>query len=145
MWAQLGKEIGVQYSKFQLIYSKLLENIKKIEQESRLVKEMILLTDPRDEEMQRYCSQYILHLEASFLKQTDFVMLSCIKTVLNRLRKTINTTSKRLKIKKIQKSCEDIKKLLENHINKPYSDIVLMAIQEIDNSIVVLEERFKIL
>ena len=143
VWASLGREIGIKYCKFELIYSRIFENISKIQQESLLVKEMILNTESGDNDAQKCCSQYILHLETSLSKQTDLIILSCIKTVLKRLSKIIDAANKRLRIKKATKLCQNIKTLLVNYISKPYSAIVIAAIQEIDNYIVVLCQRFQ--
>lgn len=139
VWTQIARELGVRQSKLHGNQRLFKQNIDKIQGESAVVKIMLQSSDDINSEIQKYCTQFLLHLEKELAKQTDFLVLSSIRLVMIELNTITSKVNSNLKVKKILKSCVEIKAELEKYTNRPYSDIVRMALDETDKNFCILQ------
>ena len=83
--------------------------------------------------------------EKTLAKQNDFFVLSSIQILLARINETIPFSNSKLTIKKSMKTCNDIKSQLKFYQDKLYSDIIILAEEEVDLILLRLKEKLELI
>ena len=144
-WIRFGKRVGLNPSKFLCLKAKILTNIENIQAEISKIIIIISSTPNLSEELQLLYSSRIILAEKTLAKQNDFFVLSSIQILLARINETIPFSNSKLTIKKSMKTCNDIKSQLKFYQDKLYSDIIILAEEEVDLILLRLKEKLELI
>jgi hypothetical protein len=140
-WIKIGKDIGANKLKFNFLKNEVIFNLEKIQSGIYTIQSSVINSREPSEELLTDYANRIKELENKFVKLRHYITLKSIKIIFNKFQKTIFTLKSVFRVKKYIKSCYQIKNLLQDHLSKPYADIIRLAILEIELFLRILSSR----
>lgn len=130
-WIEIGKIVGIKIPNFSKILKKGQKSIEKLQNLLLLAQSKMSNLDIVMDEDLDFFSMLMLKFQQAVNKQSEYIPLMSLKIIMTAVKRKLRLRSAFKYYKKIVISVGMLENLLKNYLDKPYVEIINLALFEL--------------
>lgn len=131
-WIAIGKRVGLNISKFRSIKRVIYHNLELIQQTLHRLHEQCTLKHGSGQEHSLHLAKCYENLERAYSKQSEYIVLTSLRIIIEKVQSIPLRTKRRASRNNLTECCYILIEELENHLEKPYSELVRLGLNEVN-------------
>ena len=136
-WIEIGKLVGVRLPRFGILQKRAQQKIVDVQNQLLQAQSEMMQMDIVTNEALEYYSLLIQKLQQAVNRQSEYFPLMSLNMIMSAIKRKIRLRSAIRNNKNILITANMIQKLLINYLDKPYGEILKLALFELE---MIIEE-----
>ena len=136
-WIEIGKLVGVRLPRFGILQKRAQQKIVDVQNQLLRAQSEMMQMDIVTNEALEYYSLLIQKLQQAVNRQSEYFPLMSLNMIMSAIKRKIRLRSAIRNNKNILITANMIQKLLINYLDKPYGEILKLALFELE---MIIEE-----